>query len=260
MHIVVKTSYILIGMVVVVLIILALIFIKPTHSTAAVSMPYGVQYSLEYFNAVNTNSTILVPQRYYAYAEALAINNNLVVANDTLYNKILFGNATLPKNEYILIDMPELSYLSNGSIPGYPYLTKNLTAYPVNYTIENLTADERDCADFSQVNASMALCNFYLDGIDIGKITLLSFPGVSGTYIANSTVLYNGENYTYLPSRINPNSTDFLGGIDFIYDGNFNIYIPKAIMDTFYGREMFLPENMSGNVVSNIEDARIIKG
>ncbi len=259
MRIAFKLNYLLIGIVVLVVVILAVLFIKPNHSQTAFGLPQSIQYALEYFNAVNTNSTVLVPQEYYSAAKSLSINNNNVVSNSTEYNSILFGNATLPKGEFILIDMSQLSYLSNSSSSALSGLTKNLTQYSVNYTVENLTSAERNCLYFNGSGDSMALCQFYLDGIRIGRLTLVSFPG-SSAYIANASVIYNGENYTYIPSDINSSSTNFVSGIDFIYGGNFNVYLPKALMSTFYGREMFLPQNMLNNVVDSIGEARIIKG
>ena len=100
MKIRIRSSYLLAGIVILVALIaiyVALHFIS--FAPKQLSIPLSVKYSLEYFNGAVANKTLLVPAQYYKAAESMAINNNVMARNQTLYNSILSGNTSLSTNE-----------------------------------------------------------------------------------------------------------------------------------------------------------------
>ncbi|MGC8533311.1 MAG: hypothetical protein ACP5MV_01630 [Candidatus Parvarchaeum sp.] len=260
--VVLRISPSLLWLLVVVIIILIAVFafvkLNKAPSTVNVnSIPSSIQYALEYFNAAYTNSTILVPSQYYSAAKALSINGNKAVENATLYNSILFGSAKLPAGYNILIDMENASSL--------PYLT----FFPYNFTTKTLSNSLRNCEVASNKSEAFAVCSIYSNvtipianssinkSIRLGFGTFVAFPNSTYLYEINGTLSYNGQNTTYIPS-IKINNTRFYNGLMFLYENTTAFFLSKADLNTFYGREMFLPNSTLKNVVANFFSARII--
>ncbi len=255
MKIRIRFSYLFVGVILLValaVVFVILHFVGTSGQSGQTYLPLAVQYALEYFNAATANKTLLVPSQYYSAAEALAINNNVVVSNQTLYNSVLFGSGVLPQNEYILIDMGALSGLQ-------PPLS--VTAFPTNYTTGNLSSSLRNCVLYRNSTDAMALCSVYpsnLSNAVLGNALVATFPGASSITYINSTILYNGTGSLYVPSYVNPTTAGFKNGTMFIYENTSSFYVPYRLMKTFYGREMFLPAHILGNVFANFYDARIV--
>ncbi len=263
MKIRIRSSYLLAGIVILVALIaiyVALHFIS--FAPKQLSIPLSVKYSLEYFNGAVANKTLLVPAQYYKAAESMAINNNVMARNQTLYNSILSGNTSLPANEYILLDFSTLSNLS---------AQYNVYEFPSSYTVANISSTLRDCLTYSNKTSLLGVCGVYLgnlSNIKLGLATVAVFPGAKNISYINSTVMYNstGGTYSYIPSYINSSSSNFRKGIAFIYENSLgygnttNFYIPGGIMSMFYGKEMFLPPKMLNNVFATFGGARIISG
>ncbi len=233
------------------------------NSPAQQQLPQDVQYALEYFNAVNSNKTILVPAMYYNLAKEYAINGNTVIENETEYANILLKNASYPGVDYVLIDMAQLNYLDELYKNAGLALSYNIIEFPVNYTVENLTSDARNCIDFVNSTRGFAQCQLYIGNLKYGPISLVTFPGNNALYTVKGAVFYNGnvyakENSTYLMSDVSSNSTHYKKGIMFVYENIATFYIPSELMSTFYGTEMFLPPPFSKNVTDSYGEARVI--
>ena len=260
--VVLRISTSLLWLLVVVIILLVIVFAfvklnKPQNATTA-SLPSSIQYALEYFNAAYQNSTLLVPSQYYAAAKSFSINGNKVVENNTLYDSILFANAKLPAKYYVLIDMENVSSLPSA------------VSFPYNFTAENMSASLKDCQVAKDSNSVFALCSIYsnvtvpvLNGtyinksIGLGFGTFVIFPNGTSSYELNGTLAYNGQNTTYIHS-VRINNTNFYNGMMFLYENTAAFYLSSADLNTFYGREMFLPNSTLKNVVANFFSARII--
>ena len=252
--------YILWVLIAVIIILAIALFFISSHKQNAIttnSIPESVQYALEYFNAVKSNSTILVPSQYYTAAKDLAINNNKAVENNSLYYSVLFNNSKLPSGYYILIDMGNISKLPD------------ITFFPYNFTARNLSASLQDCDIASSNTRAFAICSIYSNisipilnktvnkKINLGFGTFAAFPGNSTLIEINSTILYNGENSTYIKS-IRLNNSVFLNGSIFLYENTTAFYLSPKALETFYGREMFLPNTTLKNVVANFYSTRIV--
>ncbi|MCL4362342.1 hypothetical protein M1585_02570 [Candidatus Parvarchaeota archaeon] len=261
--VVLRISSSLLWLLVIVIIVLLAIFvfvkINKAQPTVNVNLiPSSIQYALEYFNAAYSNATILVPSQYYSAAKALSINGNRAVENNTLYNSILFGSAKLPAGYDILIDMENAS-----SLP-------SLTFFPYNFTTETLSNSFRDCEVAKNKTEAFAVCSIYSNvtipiansttitkSVRIGFGTFIAFPNSTYLYEINGTLSYNGQNTTYIPS-IRINNTRFYNGLMFLYQNTTAFFLSKADLNTFYGREMFLPNSTLKNVVANFFSARIV--
>ncbi|MCL4376171.1 hypothetical protein M1558_01615 [Candidatus Parvarchaeota archaeon] len=257
----ISASLLWILLVVIIILIALFAFVKLNKAPTTVStssIPSSIQYALEYFNAAYKNETILVPSQYYTAAKALSINGNSVVENDTLYNSILFGSAKLPKGYNILIDMENASALPS-FIP-----------FPYNLTSENISDSLRNCEVASSKTDLFAVCSIYsnitvpvLNGtnitksINLGFGTFAAFPNSTSLYEINGTIAYNGQNTTYIPS-VRINNTGFYGGSMFLYENQTAFYLSQSDLNTFYGKEMFLPNSTLKNVIANFFSARII--
>lgn len=257
----ISASFLWLLIIVIIILVAVFAFVKLNKAPTTVStksIPSSVQYALEYFNAAHRNETILVPSQYYKAAKALSIYGNKVVENNTLYNSILFGNAKLPINYNILIDMENASALPS------------LIYFPYNFTTENLSNSLRDCEVARSKIDAFAVCSVYsnisvpvLNGtyinksINIGFGTFAAFPNSTALYEINGTITYNGQNSTYIPS-IRINNTPSYNGIMFLYENTAAFYLSRPDLNTFYGKEMFLPNSTLKNVVANFLSVRII--
>ena len=222
-------------------------------------LPVDIKYALEYFNAVNSNKTIIVPSAYYTYAKALAINGNNVVQNDSLYARLLLGNAPNTGDYYVLIAMSQLDNLSLLYNEAGLAANYSIVPFPITYTKQNLTTGARNCLVYSNSSREFSQCNLYFGGVKAGNISLAIFPSnTSALYTVNASVFYNGEQSVYIPSTISTNSTNLKLGIMFVYENITTLYLPKELMRTFYGREMFLPLAMLNNVVDGYGEARVV--
>ena len=257
----ISASFLWLLIIIIIILVAVFAFVKLNKAPATVntnSIPSSIQYALEYFNAAYRNETILVPSQYYKAAKALSINGNKVVENNTLYNSILFGSAKLPAGYNILIDMENVSALPS------------LIYFPYNFTAENLSNSFRNCEVARSKIDAFAVCSIYSNitvpvlnstyinkSIDIGFGTFAAFPNSSYLYEINGTIAYNGQNATYIPS-IRMNNTHFYSGIMFLYENTAAFYLSRSDLNTFYGKEMFLPNSTLKNVVANFFSARII--
>ncbi len=247
-------------MLIVIVILAALLgflhFNRPNVQTTS-SLPSSIQYSLEYFNAANQNKTLLVPSQYYKAAEDYSINDNKVVENNSLYSLVLFGGVTLPQNYDVLIDISNASYFSD------------LIFFPINFTLINLSLSLKDCYVASNKTRGFAICEIYsnitlpvLNGtsrnetVKIGEGTFVNFPNSTSSEI-NNTIIYDGLNRESV-SSLKINGTQFYNGVMFVYDNITAFYLSEKDMETFYGREMFLPNSTLKNVVANFGSVRII--
>lgn len=257
----ISASFLWLLIIVIIVLVAVFAFVKLSKAPATVStnsIPSSIQYALEYFNAAYRNETILVPSQYYTAAKALSINGNKVVENNTLYYSILFGSTKLPAGYNILIDMENVS-----SLPSLIY-------FPYNFTAENLSNSLRDCEVTRSKTDAFAVCSIYsnisvpiLNGtyinksINIGFGTFAAFPNSTALYEINGTITYNGQNSTYIPS-VRINNTGFYNGTMFLYENTAAFYLSRSDLNTFYGKEMFLPNSTLKNVVANFFSARII--
>jgi hypothetical protein len=251
--------WLLFAIVIILVVIFALVKMNQAHTTVNTSsIPSSIQYALEYFNAAHSNTTILVPVQYYNAAKALSINGNKVVENNTLYDSILFGNAKLPSGYNVLIDMENAS-----SLP-------SLIFFPYNFTSENISSSLRNCDVARDKIDAFAVCSIYSNitvpitngtsinrSINIGFGTFAAFPNSTLLYEINGTLAYSGQNTTYIPS-IRINNTRFYNGLMFLYENTTAFFLSQADLNTFYGREMFLPNSTLKNVAANFFSARII--
>ena len=89
------------------------------------------------------------------------------------------------------------------------------------------------------------------------SLTFAAFPNSTALYELNGTLVYNGYNTTYIPS-VNIHNTNFYNGMMFLYENNLAVYLSRSDLNTFYGKEMFLPNSTLKNVVANFLSARII--
>jgi hypothetical protein len=257
----IPTSFLKVLIVVVVLlvIIFAFVTLHKTNTATTSSLPYSVQYALEYFNAVKQNSTLLVPSQYYTAARDFAINNNKVVENNSLYYSVLFSNVSLPSGYNILLDMANVSNLPDA------------TFFPYNFTAKNLSSSLKNCEIASSNTDAFAVCSIYSNisvpvlnrnvtrEVNLGFGTFVAFPNNPTLSEVNSTIVYNGENRSSFPSRL-LNHTTFLNGSMFLYQNTFAFYLSPADLGTFYGREMFLPNSTLKNVIDNFLTTRIVSG
>ncbi|MEM0143164.1 MAG: hypothetical protein QXL94_04335 [Candidatus Parvarchaeum sp.] len=251
--------WLLIAIIVILVVVFVSVKLTSNNKVIAVnSIPYSIQYALEYFNAAYSNSTLLVPSQYYSAAESFSINGNKAVENNTLYDSILFGDAKLPAGYKILIDMENIT-----SLP-------SLIEFPYNFTSANLSNSLRDCQVARSKTDAFALCSIYSNvtvpiyngtyvnkSIDLGFGTFTVFPNSTSLYEINGTITYDGQNTTYVPS-VRINNTGFYNGTIFLYEGKFAFYLSTSDLKTFYGREMFLPNSTLKNVVANFFSTRII--
>ena len=221
------------------------------------SVPIDVRYALEYFNAVNSNQTILVPSQYYSYAEQLAINGNRAVENDTEYADILLSNASASNAGFILIDMAQLNSL--------PYLERlsnapNFTVidFSTNFVSASIGSSYKNCSIAENSIDLFGICELTFDKAVLGYENVVRLPGSSSISIVNASILYNGHNSTYFPSFANSSSIGLLKGVVFAYENVTNLYLPPGLMATFYGSEMFLPYNKLSNVLDSYGEARIV--
>ena len=256
----IPTYFLWILIAVIIILAVALFFVKLHKSTAVNvnSIPLSIQYALEYFNAAESNSTLLVPSQYYSAAKGLSINNNRVIQNNSLYYSVLFNNATLPEGYYVLMDMGNIS-----SLP-------DITTFSYNFTVRNLSSSLQNCEIASSKTDAFAVCSIYSNvsvpvlnntvtkKINLGVGTFAVFPGNSTLVELNSTIVYNGKNSTYLRS-IRLNNTAFFGGSMFLYDNITAFYLSPRALQTFYGREMFFPNSTLKNVLDNFYSVRIVR-
>ncbi len=250
---------------IVVLIVVYLIFFSGLFKqTPQQQLPNDVQYALEYFNAANSNATILVPSQYYRLAKQFSINGNSAVENDSEYANVLLDNASYPNIDFVLIDMAQLNDLAAlYNRTGRP-LSYSIIEFPTNYTVENLTQGSRNCAVFKNATREFAQCELYIGNIKYGPISLAVFPGNDALYTIEGAVFYNGSIYTknnatYLPTSIAINGTHSKKGIIFVYENIAVFYLPNTLMSTFYGKEMFMPSPIAANVTDSYGEARVIK-
>ena len=245
------------ALVVLLLIVFVFVTLHKTSTAVSSSLPPSIQYALEYFNAARQNSTLLVPSQYYTAARDYSINGNNVIENNSLYYSILFGNTPLPKGYNILIDMSNLSGLSG------------LINFPYNFTTKNLSGSLRNCQVAGSKIDAFAVCAIYSNvsvpafnktinkTLTLGFGTFVAFPNTSALSEINATIAYNGQNRTYIKS-VRINGTAFADGIMFLYENTAAFYVPPGALNTFYGREIFLPNSTLKNVVDNFFTARII--
>lgn len=261
----------LVAFVLAVIVVVAFFIFYSGPSTSIPQLPVNVVQALEYFNAANSNATILVPSIYYTQAATYSINNNKVVANDSEYAGILLGNKTYPGIEFVLLDMGQLNYLNTlyshlGITPDY-----NISVLPSTYTITNLSESARNCLYYyGSASNWFAECANYaavpnpvntsqiLGYVRNGDITLAEIPGYSGILAINASVFYNGTGMTYLPSSINSSSQNFENGVIFVYENLTALYLPQQLMSTFYGKNMFLPRSMVDGVLDGYGEARVV--
>lgn len=244
-----------------------------TASSASTQLPSDVVHALEYFNAANTNKTIIVPSSYYSQASLYSINNNKVISNDTEYANILFNNKTYPGINFILIEMNQLNFLKQLYSEADLTSSYNLTVFPTVYKFGNLSSSERNCYDYGNNTDAFIECEIYIsysipnplnssqkiNGTkNFGYIALAAFPASSTLYTINASIFYNGQNRTYIASFVNSSEANFLKGLVFVYENVTTFYLSPAIMKTFYGREMFLPSTMLNNVFDSYGEARTI--
>lgn len=226
------------------------------------AMPQSIAYALEYFNAVNSNKTIIVPSAYYPYAEALAINNNRVIENDTEYARILLNDSHYAGVDYVLIDMAQLNNMSALFEKAGVHAAWNVTEFNKTYYIANLSTGAnktyRNCFVYGNATDVFDECQLFVSSLRIGDVALASFPRSSTICSINASIFYNGVNSTYIPSVASPNSTCFERGLMFVYQGVAAFYMSPSISQTFYGREMFMPYNMLRNVLDNYGEARVV--
>ncbi|EEZ92996.1 MAG: hypothetical protein BJBARM4_0382 [Candidatus Parvarchaeum acidiphilum ARMAN-4] len=257
----ISTSFIWVLIAIIIILLAVFVFVKINKPSSVVStsgIPSSIQYALEYWNAAYHDSTILVPSQYYKDATALSINGNKVVENNTLYSSVLFGSSKLPQGYNILIDMDNIS-----SLP-------SVVAFSYNFTSENLSNSIKNCEVARAKTDAFALCSIYsnvtvpiLNGtsinksIDLGYGTFAAFPNSTALYELNGTLVYNGYNTTYIPS-VNINNTNFYNGMMFLYENNLAVYLSRSDLNTFYGKEILLPNSTLKNVVANFLSARII--
>lgn len=227
-------------------------------------LPTDIQYALEYFNAANSNSTILVPSQYYQLAKQFEINGNSIIENDSEYANILLKNASYPGVNYVLIDMAQLNSLADLYNETGSILSFGITEFPINYTIENLTSGAKNCAVFRNSTREFAQCDLYVANARYGPISLAIFPGNDTLYTVKGAVFYSSNicsksNMTYLPSSVATNGTYSKDGIMFVYENVASFYIPGKLLSTFYGREMFMPPSIAVNVTASYGEARVIR-
>ncbi len=230
------------------------------HAGPALILPANVTYALEYFNAVNSNKTILVPSAYYDLAKALAINGNKVVQNNTEYAGILLENKTYPNINFVLIDMEQLDGLKSLYADIGRTLDYNVTVFPSTYHIGNLSNSERNCLIYGNRSDMFAQCDLYFISVKVGSAAFAVFPGNPTIYEVNRSVFYNASapSYSMDVSTARANSSAKKQGTVFVYEGLITLYLPKSLMSTFYGTEMFMPAFALNNVFDNFGEARII--
>ncbi len=249
--------WILIAVIVILIVFFAFVKLHKTTVTSVTSVPSSIQYSLEYFNAAEQNTTLLVPSQYYQAAKGFSINGNSVVENNTLYYSILFNNTPVPKGYNILLDMGNISMLP-GVVP-----------FSYNFTTGNISSSLKGCLIASSKTDAFFVCDVYANvslnisnkivntPVKVGLGTFAIFPNNSTIVELNSTIVYNGENSSYIPS-VRLNSTAFLNGDIFLYQNTTAFYLSTAALGTFYGREMFLPNSTIKNVIDNFYSVRIV--
>ncbi len=229
-------------------------------STVQPQLPSSVAYALEYFNAVNSNKTIIVPSAYYELAQSYMINNNKLISNDSEYAQILFNNKKYNNTNFVLIDIDQLDALDDLYSAANLPLNYTITVFPSSFITGNISNTERNCNVYetNTSNDVFAECQIWVTitspsnssqkiNVTDGYVGLATFPN-NLTYAINASVFYNGETMTYLPSFVNSSSSNFLGGVVFVYENLTTFYLPPEIMQTFYGSHMFLP-NSTTNVL-----------
>ena len=250
--------------VVVILIALYFLFYYGQSSQPTVTeLPADVAHALEYFNALNSNKTILVPSEYYSLATAYSINGNKVISNETEYANILLKNENFSNVNFVLIDIGQLNFLQSLYYYAGISLNYSIIPFPISYTITNLSTNAKNCYDYKNATAGFAFCQFFVLGRRFGNITIANFPASSTLYSINASpinasVYYNGKNMFYLPSDVTSNSTGLKHGVIFVYEGLVNLYLPSQLMSTFYGEHMFLPNSTTNNVFDSFGEARVV--
>jgi hypothetical protein len=255
--------------------VLVAYFIFANHTESnSVQLPADVAYALEYFNAVSSNKTLIVPSIYYDQAVGYAINNNKIIENDSEYANILFENKSYSGINYVLIDMGQLNYLQKlyeAIGLAVPY---NITILAPDYRLQNLSQSARECLDYYTNSTNwFAFCESYVNVtiknplnpsqnlsamIALGHVSLGMFPKYTGLLVINASIFYNGINMEYFPSSISKNNSNFQNGIAFVYENLTTFYLPSQIMNTFYGKNMFLPVNMSSGMLDSYGEARVV--
>lgn len=249
--------WVLIAAIVILVVVFAFVKLHSSQTTATAALPMGIRYALEYFNAVKSNATLLVPSQYYAAAKDFSVNGNKAVENSSLYYSVLFNDTSLPKGYYILLDMENVTALPD------------IIAFPYNFTLSNISSSLRDCDIARSDTEALSVCDVYSNvslnisnvtvnrDIRVGSVTFATFPGNSTLTEINSTIVYNGQNRTNIPS-VRLNDTAFMNGSIFIYVNNAAFYLSSQALGTFYGREMFLPNSTLKNVFDNFFTTRIV--
>jgi hypothetical protein len=242
-----------------VIVIAALVYEFFPRTSSSGSLPPDVIYSIEFFNAVSQNKTIMVPTQYYTLAKQFSINGNSVIENQTEYANILLRNETYPGIDFVLIDMGQLDNLSElSSLAGVQ--DPSVTQFSATAESLNISSDYRDCLVYNSSVDEFAECNLFIGGTKVGDVGIARFPGAYNVSITNASVLYNGTHRVYLLSDASYNSTNFKSGLVFAYDGVATFYMPHSLMESFYGKEMFLPAGLLGNsVLDEYGESRVIR-
>lgn len=238
--------------------VITYIAINLPTSPSPTPLPSDVAHALEYFSASNSNKTIIVPSEYYSQAMIYSINNNKIISNDSEYANILLKNRKYPGIDFALIDMNTLNYLPQVYSNAGLLFNYSITAFPAEYTIENLSNSAKNCINYANSTDAFAQCYLFILGSKIGPLALATFPGNSTVDTVNASVFYNGTAMRYVPTAILPNSTNFKTGVMFVYIGLTPLYLPPQLMKTFYGSEMFLPTTIAKNVLDSFGEARVV--
>ncbi len=251
------------------------LFFYVSASGTQPQLPSDVAYALEYFNAVNSNKTIIVPSIYYSLAQSYMIKNNRVISNDSEYAQILFNGKRYNNTDFVLMDMNQLNFLKSlYSDAGLP-LHYNITVFPSSYAFGNISGNERNCDAYSNSTELFAECQLYVSysvtspgnssqiiankTTDVGYIAVAYFPNDPTLHAINASVFYNGTGMMYVPSAVNPASKDILAGIAFVYENVTTLYLPPKIMETFYGSHMFLPNSTTNQIFDSFGEARVVE-
>lgn len=229
-----------------------------TTQQNAQALPHDVRYALEYFNAMNSNSTILVPSEYYNAALSLAINGNHVIQNDYEYAQMLLANKDYNNTGFVLIDMAQLNNLYY-----LEYLSKtsnfSIINFSANFVSGSFGSSYKNCSVASSRIDLFAICQLSLGNTVLGYENVISLPNSNSFSIVNESILYNGYNSSYVYSDISLNSSGLIDGAVFLYKNVTTLYLPQNLLDTFYGREMFSPYYTLNNVLDNYGEARVIR-
>ena len=251
-------SWIALVIVVISIAVYLLFYYGAASQPAVNSLPPDVAHALEYFNALNSNKTILVPSEYYSLATAYSINGNTVVSNETEYADVLLKNENFSNVNFVLIDMGQLNSLQTLYYSAGIDLNYSIVSFPIDYTVMNLSTTAKNCYDYSNATNAFAFCQFFVLGKRFGNITLANFPASSTLYAINASVYYDGKSMLYLPSDVTSNSTNLKRGVMFVYERLTSFYLPPQLMSTFYGEHMFLPNSTTNTLLDSFGEARVV--